>query len=220
MPSFLRRPTEVSAQEVVGVEHTLAVVGVAEVEEPGRHSIPQAAQFQRAVKSVSVARALMTSFLALRTSHECPTVSETLPADLKARHRDEAALAPVGAGHRQPAGAAVRRLGEVGHNNSMRPARWIPESTGIAAWPVVSRNHLLLVRSPHHCPLLRVGRDGGDRQSHWNFKRSPRFSAPSPSNLPMLNLSCTCVTVTLPTSVSLLPRFKPVPGSTKSSPFT
>ena len=202
------------------MERTLAVVGAVEVEEPGRYSIPQAAQFQRAVKSVSVARALMTSFLTLRTSHECPHVSETLFAGLKARHRDEAALAPVGAAHRQPAGAAGHRLGEAGHSNSRRPARWPSTPTVEAILPVVSRNHPLLVRSPHHPPLLRVGRDGGERQSHWNFRRSPRFRVPSPANAPMLNLSRTWVTVTAPTSVSLLPRFKPVPGSTRSSPFT
>ncbi len=134
------------------MEHTLAVVGVAEVEEPGRHSIPQAAQFQRAVKSVSVARALMTSFLALRTSHECARVSGTLSADLKARHRDEAALAPVGAGHRQPAGAAVRRLGEAGHNNNMRPIRWPSTPTEEIVRPVVSRDHLLFHSLLHHFP--------------------------------------------------------------------
>ena len=145
MSSFLGGTTEESAQEVAGVEHTLAVVAVAEVEEPGRHSIPQATQFQRAVKSVSVARALMTSFLALRTSHECPHVSETLSADLKDRHKDEAALAPVGAAHRQPAGAAVRRLGEAGHNSSTRPTQWPSTPTVEAVLPVVSRNHPLLL---------------------------------------------------------------------------
>ena len=128
------------------MEHTLAVVGVAEVEEPGRHSIPQPTQFQRAVKSVSVARALMTSFLALRTSHECPHVSETLSAGQWVRHKDEAALVPVEAAHRQPAeGAAVRRLGEAGHNSSTRPTRWPSTPTVEAVLPVVSRNHLLLV---------------------------------------------------------------------------
>jgi hypothetical protein len=148
MPSFFRRPTEESAQEVAGVEHTPAVVGVAGVEEPDRYSIPQPTQFQRAVKSVSVARALMTSFLTSRTSHECPHVSETLSAGLKARHRGEAALAPVGAAHRQQAGAAVRRLEEAGHSNSRRPARWLSTPTVEATLPVVSRNHLLfLMRS-------------------------------------------------------------------------
>jgi len=57
-------------------------------------------------------------------NHECAHVSETLSAGLKARHRDEAALAPAGAVHRQPAGAAVRRLGEAVYSSSMRRARW------------------------------------------------------------------------------------------------
>ena len=87
----------------------------------------------------------MTSFLTLRISHECPHVSETLSAGLKARHKDEAALAPVEAAHRQPAeGAAVRRLGEAG-NSSTRPTQWPSTSTLEAVLPVVSRNHLLLL---------------------------------------------------------------------------
>jgi hypothetical protein len=152
MSSFLGGTTEESAQEVAGVEHTLAVVGVAEAEEPDRYSIPQPTQFQRAVKSVSVARALVTSFLALRTSHEYPHVSETLSAGLKARHRGEAALAPVGAAHRQPAGAAVRRLGEAEHSNSRRPARWPSTPTVEATLPVVSRNHLLVLTRSQPSP--------------------------------------------------------------------
>ena len=142
MPSFLRRPTEESAQEVAEVEHTPVVVGAVEVEEPGRYSIPQAAQFQRAVKSVSVARALVTSS---HLNHEYAYVSETLSAGLKARHRGEAALAPVGAAHRQPAGAAVRRLGAAGHSNSRRPARRLATSTNQDIDSIVSPNHLLVL---------------------------------------------------------------------------
>jgi hypothetical protein len=149
MPSFLRRPTEESAQEVAEVEHKPVVVGAVEVEEPGRYSIPQAAQFQRAVKSVSVARALVTSS---HLNHECAYVSETLSAGLKARHRGEAALAPVGAAHRQPAGAAVRRLGEAGHSNSRRPARWPSTPTVEAILSVVSRNHLLVLMRSQPSP--------------------------------------------------------------------
>ena len=146
MPSFLHRPTEESAQEVAEVEHKPVVVGAVEAEEPGRYSIPQAAQFQRTIKSVLVARALVTSFLTLRISHECPHVSVTLSAGLKARHRGEAALAPVGAAHRQPAGAAVRRLEEAGHSNSRRPARWSRLSIAeLGIQSSVSRNHLLLL---------------------------------------------------------------------------
>jgi len=87
----------------------------------------------------------MTSFLALRTSHECPHVSETLSAGQWVRHKDEAALVPVEAAHRQPAeGAAARRLGEAG-NSSTRPTRWPSTPTVEAVLPVVSRNHLLLL---------------------------------------------------------------------------
>ena len=146
MSSFLGGTTEESTQEVAGAAgHTRVVEEVAEVEEPGRHSIPQATQFQRAVKSVPVARALMTSFLTVRISHECPHVSETLSAGLKARHKDAAALVPVEAAHRQPAEGVVARA-EAGHSNSRRPARWSRLSISeLGIQSSVSRNHLLLL---------------------------------------------------------------------------
>lgn len=63
----------------------------------------------------------MTSFLALRPSHECLHVNETLSADPSAQHRDGAAMVPVGAEHRRPAEVVAVQV-EAGHSNSIRQA--------------------------------------------------------------------------------------------------